>query len=145
MIIDEIEQQWSVDCKLDLTDLEQATADTVQLHFKYSKYHNALKLRLSALQHEKNRMTLIRTDYWSGNIDKDTLKDNQWTPNARVILKSDIPLHLSADNILIEINRKIDLVQQAIVFVESILRMIHSRNFHIKNVLDNRKINNAII
>lgn len=142
-MIEEIEQMWSVDCVINNVDLEQASMDTYTLHSKYYKYYNAACKHLAKLEIERSKITLLRTDYFLGVLDQLTLKNNGWKANPRTILKADIPNHLSADSMMIEINLKIADIKIVINFLESIIKIISNRGFHVKNILENRRFLNG--
>lgn len=143
MTLEDIENMWAQDCKINLLNLEQSSADTYELHSKYSKIWNAAKLHLSKLENEKNRLTLIKNDYYTGNLDHQTMKENKWKPYARTVLKAELPTYVAADNDIIELNLRIATFNQIVSFVESILRTVQNRQFHIKNIIDNRKFVNG--
>jgi len=143
MNLEQIEQMWEVDCRIDLTDLGRSTADAAEMHHKYSKLHNGAKIRLAQLEGERNRMILLKTDYFMGNVDKKTLDENGWRPFQRTVLKSDLPVYLQADEDMILLNLKVATIQQIISFLESIIRTLNNRDFKIKNILEERKFLNA--
>lgn len=138
-LIDNIESEWAVDSKIDPLDLERSSIAKYELHSKYSKYHNGAKRRLVQLQNEKSKLLMHKNDYFMGNIDHATLKEFGWKPNARVYLKTDLPMFIAADDDIIAINLKIAEVDQIVSFLDSIIRMINNRDFTIKNIIENRK------
>lgn len=143
MLIDELEKYWAIDGKIDPT-LEIASVDGFELHHKYSKFLNAAKIMLAQLNAKRDKLILLKTDYFLGQLSQQELKDNQWKPNPRTILKADLPMHLAADDQVIKANLDLAEIQQCISFLESIMRMIHNRNFYIKNAIEVRKFNNGV-
>lgn len=142
-ILETLEKMWTEDSPINQTDLTDTTLATVKLHSKYMKYYNAAKLQLKRLESDKDKLLLLKTDYYLGNLDHQTLKDNNWSPNKRVILKTDLPLHMNADNEIIAANLKIAEVTQVVTFLDSVIRSINNRGFHIKNILDYEKFING--
>lgn len=143
MSIEIIENMWSEDCVIDKTDLSQATRHSVEIHAKYLKYYNAANRRLRELEAEKARLTLLKNDYYLGNLDAQTLKENNWSPQKRLILKSDLEMYLNADREIINLNLKIGEMQQTVKFLDSIIRAINNRAFHIKNIIEYEKFING--
>lgn len=142
-IIEQIEEMWSKDCLIDPLNLQQSSIDTYRLHSKYFKMLNTLKSKLFSLDSEKNKLISIKTDYYLGNLDIETIRVKNWKPFKRVILKADLQQHISADDEVISLNLKLNDVKIAIEFTDSIIRTINNRGFHIKNILEDRRFING--
>ncbi len=143
MFVDKVEAEWAVDSKIDLTDLGGVSSKTLELHSKYFKYYNSAKARLRALKGEAAQLKLLKTDYYLGNLDHETLKEKGWKPQQRLVLKTDLNLFLDADPDIIEKNLKISELDDAIYFIDNIIRNINNRGFHVKNILENQKFLNG--
>lgn len=137
--LEKIEIMWAEDCKIDKLDLIGASYDIPKLHSKYFQLLNKARSKLNILEAALAKLTLLKNDYYTNMMDKDTLKELNWPPNKRLILKADLPIHLAADDDIIEITRNIQVVKQTIDFLESIIRHINNRNFIIKNIIEYEK------
>lgn len=141
MIYEKIESEWAVDSKIDITDLSAAQQATLELHSKYHRYHNTIKMKLRELESIKDKALLLKTDYYLGLLPREVLKEHGWEPFQRKIIKSELSLFLNADTDIIETNLKIAEYAQAVEFLESIIRSIHNRNQAIRNIVDNNRYN----
>lgn len=142
--IETIEAEWALDSKIDLTDLDNTTKKTIDLHQKYFKYYNFTKASLRIMKGARDKLVLLKTDYFLGQLDKGTLDEHGWRPNKRLILKGDLPMHLAADDEIIEMNLEVAKLEDTIFFLENIInKQINTRQFHIKNILENRKFLNG--
>lgn len=143
-VLERIESQWAKDSIIDLTDLEAAQKHSLEIHHKYHKMLNAVKMKLKRLEGDLAKLTFLRSEYYLGNLDRDTLKEYDWKPNQRIVLKTDMAARLSSDPILIEKGLEVAEMSQAADYLDSIIRHINNRGFAIKNIIETRKYNNGI-
>jgi len=143
MDIETIENMWSEDSVINELDLTESSKKAAMLHSKYFKIYNRASRVLRNLEAEKARLILIKNDYYQGNLDQTTMRENGWSPFKRTVLKADLPMWLNADRDLIEINQKIQEMQQVTTFLESIIRSINNRHYHIRNILEYEKFING--
>lgn len=141
--LEKIEVMWSADCVIPTTDLIGASHDIPKLHSKYHQLLNKAKSSLIALESAHSKMRMLKNDYYLNMLDKDTLKELGWIPNKRVILKADLSTYISGDADIINVTEKIQEVKICIDFLESIIRHINSRQFIIKNIIENEKFING--
>jgi Recombination, repair and ssDNA binding protein UvsY len=139
MQIDEIMVLWEKDTVIDKTELDDESLNIPKLH---SKYYNILikeKLYLRKLEAELKQLRLDKYEFLTQGPNEDT-KDKGWRlPPKGMILKSDIPMYMDADQDMVDLTLKIGLQQEKIDFLDSIIKTIINRNFVIKNVLDWQK------
>jgi hypothetical protein len=64
------------------------------------------------------------------------LEERGWVPNPLKILKSDLALYIDSDKDIINHNLKVAYQKEKIDFLESVIRTINNRGFHIKNAID---------
>ena len=81
-------------------------------------------------------MHKLRYQYYNGVLDQETLNANGWPPMKLRILKTDIGTYLAADEQLILLKLKTSTQELKISNIDSIMKMIKDRNFHIKNYID---------
>lgn len=143
MTIEEIESSWGKDCNIDLTSLQTSSADSAKLHHKYSVMHNRAKASLATLENKKSVLLMHKRDYYMGEISQETLKQFGWKPNARMIIRTDIPTFIQGDTEIIKLNLEIANTTQIVSFLESIIRMINNRQFQIKNIIEAKKFENG--
>lgn len=141
--IEDVQNQWSIDSKIDLTNLETDSSYILNLHSKYFKYINFTKKMLRMFEAEKKKMVLLKTDYYLGNLSKDSLKNMDWVPNRRVVMKTDVDMFIDADEDIINLNLSIGECNDVITFCESIIRNIQNKPFIIKNIIESKKFTNG--
>jgi septal ring factor EnvC (AmiA/AmiB activator) len=69
-------------------------------------------------------------------MDYDTMKELGWEPISLKILKQDVDIYISSDKDLQAINNKIAIQEEKTAALESMIKMISTRNYTIKNYID---------
>lgn len=132
----EIETLWSTDCKMDRTQLDVESLKQAELHNKYYKIY--LKERIVLKSEELSLCSYIKlkTEYYQGKLDSETLKENGWDQFQFTILKADMELYLSADPEIQKRKLKLAIQKEKVDFLQSIINSINTRGFAIKNSID---------
>jgi len=144
MQLDEIFENWQIDSKISKTELDDESIKTSLLHSKYLKMYSTEKLVLYRLEAEYKILFKTKNEYYSGTLDLQTIKEKGWEPNPKIILKSDIPIHIDADSDIQKISLKIGLQREKIYALESILKSISNRGFQISTAVNWQKLMNGI-
>jgi len=143
MNIEDIMKLWESDTKIDKTELGDESLNIPKLH---SKYYNVLlkeRLLLRKLESEMKQLKLDKYEFFTQGPNEET-KDRGWKlPPKGMILKSDIPMYMDADQDVINLSLKIGMQQEKIEFLDSIIKTIINRNFLIKNAIDFMKFING--
>lgn len=134
--LEEIEEMWGKDHHIDTSNLTKESAEIPYLHAKYLKLYTREGLRLESMKSDHKQLTLLKTEYYKGQLDDETLEENGWEPQRLKIMKADIPSYLEADKDVINSGLKIAFQKGVVDYLDSIMRQINSRNFYIKNIID---------
>lgn len=143
--IDMVEKDWSVDSKIDLTNLDQSSMAQYDLHSKYFKILNFARRRLRELTAEKKRLYILKNDYYNNKMAPQEMKQLGWEPNRRTLLKTDLDKWIDCDDHMINLNLKIGDYSDIISFVEDIINNINRRSFTIKNIIEYQKFKSGAI
>ena len=129
-----IQKMWEEDSKIDIDNLHTESLNIPILHSKYyDLYNNLMLLRKKAEQQKKN-IRHERYEYYSGKADPDVYIENPFPKKIRD--KDTMQKYLDADEKLSNVNMKIEYYSTMLEYLESILRMITQRTYHIKNAID---------
>lgn len=139
MDIDEINQMWAQDCKIDEANLVRESSRIPELHNKYYNlfYREALKIR--KLKAEMVELEKAKTEYYNGSMDELELRERGWKPFPLKVLKNDMDKYIQSDKEVINLSLKISLHEERGKYLENIVRQINNRNFIIKNMIDMMK------
>lgn len=144
MTLEEIFENWANDSKIDKADLDNESLNTPILHAKYLKMFAVERLSLQRLEAEYKIIHKLKSEYFAGTLDTDTIRERGWQPNPKMILKSDINMHIDADPEIQKLALKIGLQREKISTLDSILKTIANRGFQIKNAIDWNRLMNGM-
>jgi hypothetical protein len=143
MQIDEIFELWSEDSNIDTMQISEEAVKIPKLHHKYYKIFSQERLALKKYETDFKKLHQMKFEYFLGTLDQETLKENNWKPNPRSILKGDIPMYIDSDQDIINLTLKIGLQKEKVSILESIIKNISDRGYMIKNYIDWQKFTNG--
>ena len=139
MTFEELNEMWAKDCKIDETNLVRESSRTPELHSKYYNYFYREALRVRKFKADLVELEKAKTEYYNGSMDELELKERGWKPNPLKILRQDIQKYIESDKEIINLSLKIALQEENAKYIDSIIRQINGRNYHIKNMIDMMK------
>ena len=135
----QIQKMWEQDSKIDPDNLHTESLNIPILHAKYyDLYNNLILLRKKAEQQKKN-IRHERYEYYSGKADPDVYIENPFPKKIRD--KDTMQKYLDADERLSGVSLKIDYYDTMLVYIESILKQVSNRTYHIKNAIEFMRFN----
>lgn len=136
MDIEEIEKMWSVDCKIDETNIASEATKIPELHSKYYKLYYRAVMKANKLKSELKVLEKDKTEYYNGTMAQEDLKERGWKPNPLKILRNDMDKYIQSDKDIIELCLKIDYYTGMAKFLEDIIKQVNNRNFQLKTIVD---------
>ena len=136
MNFEELNKMWAQDCKIDETNLVRESSRTPELHSKYYNLFYREALRVRKLKADLTELERAKTEYYNGSMDELELKTRGWKPWPLKIIRQDIDKYVESDKDIIELSLRIAMHEENAKYLESIIRQINARNFHIKNMID---------
>ena len=144
MNIDDILAEWSKDSNVNINELGQESINIPKLHNKYYRMLSNERLLLLKHQSDYKKLELDKYEYYSGNLDEESLKEKGWKPWPKLILKGDLDRYIEADKDVISLSLKIGLQKEKVTMLESILHTLSNRQYQIRNTLEFMKIQNGM-
>lgn len=137
MNLEELSEEWIKDSVIDETNIQSEILNIPRLHAKYLREINHHKLMASKYYFEYNRMKNIRTEYYSGNLDKETLDKYGWEQfDLRIGNKANLERYIDSDETLIKLLFKKEQQDLAAATCKYILDELKNRTWQIKNIID---------
>ena len=137
MTVDEIIEAWNADAPISELDLGKASRDIPKLHAKYYALYAEAKREIAKAKYLYKRMRAEKTEFLINPTD-DVMSKYGWEYPDRTILKSEIKDYLDGDSELLKLDLKCQEAELKCETLQEILRMIHARNWLIKNAIDDR-------
>ena len=142
MKLEELEELWSVDSKIDSSALDTESLKIPQLHHKYYKLFLREKLILKNEQSTYNEYFKIKHEYYTGKLTQKECQEYGWEP-FQFILKGDLQIYLDSDKDLSGKLLKLQIQKEKVDFLENIIKTLNNRGFLIKNAIDFRRFANG--
>ena len=143
MNIEDIYSEWSIDANIDINHLDRESLQIPKLHGKYLKFLSNERLLLIKYQADFKKLKLLKFEYYSGSLDEETLKERNWKPWGKLILKGELDYYIDSDKDIIDLSLKIGYQKEKVSVLESILNSLSSRGFQIKSALDHIRMQNG--
>lgn len=137
MTSDEIIELWNCEAPISDTDLGRASREIPELHAKYYAMYIDAKREVSKARYLYKRMRHEKNEFLINPTQEATQKYG-WEYPDRKILKSDLKDYLDGDSELLKLDMKAQEAELKVETLQEILRVIHARNWLIKNALDDR-------
>lgn len=140
--IDNIVTEWETDAKYDVLHMDNEALRTCQLHSKYLRLLVGYKKKKTGLKIRLNETKQQKTRYYNGEMSLEEVKQlnlEQYQGNKP--LKSQMEQLLAADPDVNRILMQFEAVDDIIETLESIISIIKSRDFQIKNWKDIQAFN----
>jgi len=146
MRLDEIQNMWQQDCKIDELNLGSESVRTAELH---SKYLNHLSnYRLMVRKYESQMLALRRTKwkYYRGELSREELEALGWDQYlGNQPLKNEMQEFLDSDADIIKLADRLEYAKTCFQFVETVMRSLNSRTWDIKNAVEWTKFTNGLL
>jgi hypothetical protein len=134
--IDDLMEEWSVDSKMDETELLKELARVPILHAKYLRILSHHNLIVKKYANDFNRMKKLKFEYYNGDLNNpEDLKEHGFEPMLKKILRQDINMYLESDTDLNNILLKKMVHQEIVDFCTSVLRELSNRTFQLNSAV----------
>ena len=137
MDVDYINEQWAIDSNINKDDIFTESLRTANLHQKYLQMLMQCKNKLLKYANDYAVMRDIRSQYYSGSLSLDELKERGWSQYQGLKpLKTDMHAKLEADSELAKIKLKVQYVENMIIQLEYIMNSLRGRDWAVKNYIE---------
>lgn len=148
-LFDRIKQEWNEDSLVDFQfknkqyteDLGKLALEIPFQHNKYLNYYTDLSQVKTSLEFEYRRVVKEKREYYSGEADARVYAEKPFGASIKTAEK--MKTYLESDEDIINIEAKIKYVEQALYFLDSVMKMISNRGFQIKSAIDWEKFING--
>ena len=139
MNLEQLQEMWKTDSKLDDDLHDNDSLAIPQLHMKYMEFHNTYSLMKKDRELEMKRLIKDKWLYYKGKAPSSVYKELPF--DLKLTTKEEISMFIEADDDITKLQYKIDYIEQVLFFLDGVLRMINSRTYHIKNAIEWKRFN----
>jgi len=142
MNLEQIKEQWSIDCQIDDIELDKSSLEVPKLHAKYSDLLSSKILVAKQYENKYNELLKDKWLWYNGKMSQEQIKELGWDDDpfdGLKVMKNDMQIWYNADTDLQEISGKVAYQKIVIDFLKECMQNITWRHQTIKNTIDWRK------
>lgn len=146
MRLEELQQMWTEDAKVDQTHLGRSAARVPELHAKYIGILSNVRLQYRKTETDYIKAKKLKGRYYRGELSKEELLELGWDQylNARP-LKNEMDEILNSDDDIIKLIDKLEYIKTIMLHLEQIIKSINSRTWDIKSAIEWEKFRNGTL
>lgn len=137
--LENILEEWTKDCNIDEARLSSEIVGIPKLHAKYIRHLNDHKLASIKAKIDYDKLKNLLTEYYNGNLDKETLDELGWEQFDLKLMKSGVERYINSDERLNKLLYKKSYHDQVSSTCEQILNELKNRTWQLKTVVDYNK------
>ena len=141
MNLESIQEMWKKDSVIDGDLYCEESTKIPQLHMKYMEFHNTFSLMKKEKELDMKRLIKEKWLYYKGKAPSSVYKEMSF--DFKLTTKEEINMFIESDDDIMKLQYRIDYIEQILLYLDSVLRMINNRNFQIKNAIDWEKFKNG--
>ena len=132
---------WKKDSVIDGDLYCEESTKIPQLHMKYMEFHNTFSLMKKEKELDMKRLIKEKWLYYKGKAPSSVYKEMPF--DFKLTTKEEINMFIESDDDIMKLQYRIDYIEQTLLYLDSVLRMINNRNIQIKNAIDWEKFKNG--
>ena len=146
MKLNEIQEMWVEDSRINETNLGHEAARVPSLHAKYITILSKVRLQARKVESEYYNTRRKKYKYYRGEMTLQELEDEGWVQyQGNKPLKNEMDELLQCDGDLISLQDKQEYYRTVIYTLEQIIRSINSRTWDIKTAVEYQKMTNGLM
>ena len=134
MNLEQIQEMWEKDSKIDPDNLHDESLKIPQLHSKYYTLYNTITLLRERAREQYSKVRLERYNYYTGKAPAEAYIEEPFPYKVRE--KDAIQRHLEADDRMNKVDMKIKYYDIMLKFLEEVIRAVSNRTYQIKNAIE---------
>ena len=134
MNLEQIQEMWEKDSKIDPDNLHDESLKIPQLHSKYYTLYNTITLLRERAREQYSKVRLERYNYYTGKAPAEVYVEEPFPYKVRE--KDAIQRHLEADDKMNKVDMKIKYYDIMLKFLEEIIIVVSNRTYQIKNAIE---------
>ena len=134
MNLEQIQEMWEKDSRIDPENLHDESLKIPQLHSKYYTLYNTITLLRERAKEQYSKVRLERYNYYTGKAPAEVYVEEPFPYKVRE--KDAIQRHLEADDKMNKVDMKIKYYDIMLKFLEEIIRAVSNRTYQIKNAIE---------
>lgn len=148
LTLEQVLEQWKIDCAIDDMELDKSSRETPKLHAKYLELLSLSKLQKSRKEQEFKRLLKDKFMWYNGKMDRVQMDEKGWDydPYAGLTkpMKSDMDYWYDSDPQIQQVQAQIDYWKTMIDTLSDILSNVTWRHQTIANMIKWRQFTSGV-
>lgn len=148
LTLEQILDNWKVDCQIDDVELDKSSKDTPKLHAKYIELLSLAKLQKNRKEMEFKKLLKDKFMWYNGKMDKPTMDEKGWDydpfDGLSKPMKSDMDYFYESDDQIQTLQSQIDYWKNVIDTLSDIVSNITWRHQTIGNMIKWRQFTSGV-
>jgi hypothetical protein len=146
MKLNDLQEAWAEDCKINELNLGQESVKTPNLHAKYLNMLSSTRLNLRKAESDYLNCRRKKYRYYRGEMSVEELSEEGWEQwQGNKPLKNEMDEFLQVDQNLVAYQDKVEYFKTVLYQLEQIIRSLNSRTWDIKNAIEWSKFTNGMM
>lgn len=149
-LFEKIKEDWKKDSHIDFQfknkeyteDLGRLALEIPYQHNKYLNYYSDLSQVKTSFEFQLRYLIRNKREYYSGEADAKVYAEKPFGASIKTAEK--MKTYLESDEEIVELEAKIAYVDQALYYLDSVMKQISNRGFQIKSAIDWEKFINGV-
>ena len=134
MNLDTIQEQWRVDSQINSDLYSEESVKIASHHAKYYEYINVFSGMKIETEGKLNTLVRDKWKYYKGKAPATAYREVPF--DLKLTNRDEVETFINADPEVIKNRSKLAYIETCMNYLDSIIRMINNRGFHIKNAID---------
>ena len=149
-LFETIKEEWKKDSHVDFQfknkeyteDLGKLALEIPFQHNKYLNYYTDLSQEKTSLEFQLRYLVRNKREYYSGEADAKVYAEKPFGTSIKTAEK--MKTYLESDEEIVNLEAKIKYIEQALYFLDSVMKMISTRGYQIKSAIEWEKFINGV-
>jgi hypothetical protein len=148
LTLEQVLEQWKIDCAIDDMELDKSSRETPKLHAKYLELLSLSKLQKSRKEQEFKRLLKDKFMWYNGKMDRVQMDEKGWDydpyQGLTKPMKSDMDYWYDSDPQIQQVQAQIDYWKTMIDTLSDILSNVTWRHQTIANMIKWRQFTSGV-
>ena len=134
MNLEIIQEQWSKDCIIDSDLYGEESVKIARLHAKYFEYMNTFNAMKIESEAKLKSLLKEKWKYYKGKAPATVYREVPF--DLKLTSREEVETFINGDSDVIKLRSKLSYIEMCTNYLDSIIRTVNNRGFHIKNAID---------
>jgi len=133
---EEIKDAWEIDSQVEITKLDEESANQHRLQAKYLGWYMMERVYFKKLEEDLKQLDMKKYRYYTEGPSKEEVNDGWTLPARGQILKNQVARYIEADKDMSDLVMKIEFQKAKVDYLKEVVTCLNFRSSQIKNIIE---------